>query len=329
MPHPRRMYEHKSVYFVTNRLSEGLPFVPNLYVNLVLIGIIARAIFRFPGISVCTLLFMTNHYHGIFVTNGDPAQFKDFMNYVDGEIAKVVVRFLDKRNVKVWAQRYHAAKLLTWEDVIKKIIYIYINPVQALFVKKASEWTGVSTYQAMFEEDETMYKWIKPSLLPKLPDAPFSQKLLTRLVDFISKLEAPSYLFRTTPFCWKECFEQTKNMTDAELRKKILEKISEEERECEKERKASKKSIVGIESLSTQNPHKYYKPKKFGRRVFCISSCEELRKQYIELYQEFCQKAKDAWQGYMKGFPFTAALFPPGAYLPSGYSNASLLSVVT
>ena len=57
MGHPRRNYTHGRVYLVTNRLAQGLPFVPNKYINALVYGALARAYALNPGVVICAFCF--------------------------------------------------------------------------------------------------------------------------------------------------------------------------------------------------------------------------------------------------------------------------------
>ena len=139
MGHPRRYYPANTAYLVTNRTAEGLPFVTCLYINLMLFGILARAAFRSPSVIVRGWLFLSNHYHRLVVLRGSPDEFKKFMNDIDGEIAKLIVRWRGTRNVNVWAQRYPTAPILSFNSAVKEMVYLFVNSVAANFVDKAEQ----------------------------------------------------------------------------------------------------------------------------------------------------------------------------------------------
>jgi len=50
-PKSRRSFPSNTAYFITNRVSEGHPFVPSRYINLMFYGVLARAAFKHPGIA--------------------------------------------------------------------------------------------------------------------------------------------------------------------------------------------------------------------------------------------------------------------------------------
>lgn len=313
-PRARRMFLNRSVYFVTNRTAEGLPFVPNAYINALLKGVLARAMHKYPGVVVSHFLFLPNHYHGVLVTKEEPSEIRNFMNYVDGELAKLIARILNKRHYKVWSAPYHAALLATPDSVIEKIAYTYLNPVAPHFIRKAEEWRGVSSWQAFVSGTAETAKWIRPKYVGPLPNAQFTARSIRSLMDGLEDLPCPSYNLNFEPFAWKECFSETRASSNEQLRNDILVRIREGEGRYERERRTKKINVIGAEAMAQQNVHKRYKPAKFGRRVYCICSCPVLRKQLIEMYREFCNKCEAAWNAWKRGE--FGAKYPPGAFLP-------------
>ncbi len=245
MPHPRRRYLHLKPVFFTNRLAQGLPFVPNKYINSILYGAAARALARNPGIKLCALEFLQNHYHGMAVPTADPQELSSFLHDLDDELAKAVVRLLGQRNVKVWSQRPHVALLGNADAVMEQLTYAYLNPVAANFVDKASQWFGVSTYRFLFNQTPEKYKWIPTSKLRQLPNKPFNKKLLKKLCRQIEQLNTPLYDIHIDPFFCKHCFEETSQLSDDEIRSEILKRVKAGEDAYRKERKLEKSLVPG------------------------------------------------------------------------------------
>ena len=319
MGHPRRYYENNSVYFITNRLARGLPLVPCKYVNNILLGIMAKASESYPGITISDYLWMSNHYHMLVVTNGDPSEISGFMNILDGEIAKAVVRFLKLKNVKVWAQRYNPIRLLTPDVVIEKIVYLYLNPVTANLVDKACRWPGVSSY-AIQEKTRLECEYKSPSKLNYLPNQYLSKEIDKELIKNSKKGQKHSLII--SPYAWIDCFEDTESLDF--YKHQISTKISAEEKRLEKKRKFP---VMGASKVKTQNPHQGYFPESRGKRMFCMSSCLERRKQFIELYKDFCERCTNAWKSWKAGK--LDQKFPPGAFLPPKWPLSNALKFIT
>ena len=316
------MFAHKTVYFVTNRLAEGLPFVPNTYLNLILFGVLARASQQFPDIRICAWLFLQNHYHAILYALGDPQRIADFMNFVDGEIAKYLCRLLGKHHCKIWGREYDATPLPSPADVIEKQIYTYANPVVANLVAAASDWFGVSTFSNDLQQFSRDYKYFRPRHLRQLPHHPLTKPLLRSLHANLDRCPARTYTLTVNPLSWLECF-RSPNLTPDQARQRILDGIAAIERAEARERLAKKRSLPARTALQSQNPYKHYVPQSKGRRVICISSDPLLRAEYIALYRSFCAKCKHAWTMWKDGF--LDYPFPPDAFVPRRPPSAALL----
>ena len=325
MGHQRRYYKHGDAFFVSNRLTEGLPFVPNIFINFLLLGALARAAALSPGIVICAFSFMQNHYHLIVYIEGDSAQLSTFLHDLDDELARVIKKLLGKRNLKVWAQRPHVALLGDMPTVIKYFAYCFLNPVDAGFCDRAADWIGAHSYHTLFDEKlrHREHKWVRTRELKKLPNKEFTDKEIRRLQSEWENIEGPIYELEIEPFAWKERFGSSRNLTDAQILETIVLSIQTGEKDCAQQRKKERRRLADPELLRRQNPYKRYRPKKYGRRVYCICTDPELRKQIIEAYKNFCEECKAAWAAWKKG-DFSVK-YPPGAFLPPRLPLASAL----
>ena len=319
MGHPRRYFENNCAYFITNRLASGLPFVPCEYVNNVIKGILAKANTKYPNINICNYLWMRNHYHMLIVTNGNPADIANFMNILNGELAKAVAIWLGKKNIKVWGQRYNCLRLLTPEDVIEKVAYLYLNPVTANFVDKVCRWPGVSSYGIEKEED-VVAEYLKPSILQRLPKSKLTMRINEVLIS--NSREGKKFKMTIKPFAWVECFEDSESIEFYKIQ--ISNKIGLEETKLEQKRKYP---VMGALECKQQNPHQIYIPRNRGKRMFCMSSCLELRKQFIELYKDFCERCILTWKSWQKGN--LGIPYPSGGFLPPRHPLSSVLKFQT
>ena len=325
MGHQRRYYKHHDVLFVSNRLAEGLPFVPNIFINSLLLGALARAAALSPGIVICAFSFMQNHYHLIVYIKDDGAEMSTFLHDLDDESAKVIKKLLGKRNLKVWAQRPHVALLGDVPTVIKYFAYCFLNPVDAGFCARAAEWIGVNSYETLFNRKlrSREHKWVGTKELRILPNKEFTDKEIRQLNSQWENTQGVIFELQIEPFIWKERFDSSRLLTDAQVLETILAAVEAGEKDCMQKRKKEKQQLSDPELLRRQNPYKRYRPKKYGRRVYCICTDPDLRKQIIEAYKDFCEQCKAAWAAWKKG-DFSVK-YPPGAFLPPRLPLASAL----
>ena len=322
MANPRRKFEHNALYMITNRLAEGLPLVANDYINTLIYSVLARTQEAVPDIEICNFQFMANHYHGFIIPRKDPQDVSKFLNMLDGELAKFIQKLLGRRNSLVWAQRAHAAQILDYEAALKEISYSFLNPSCAHLVDSIDEWRGVSSWSQMFFPAQIQTIAIYPSHIDKIPNRPFRCSDVSLRMESLSALKLRPLSLILKPFGFKSCFAASANLTDEQIRNRILALVRTGEKKYRKERAKLKRAPLGPHALAEQNPYKTFKPKTFGRRVFCISTDHELRRLYIEAYHAFCKLCKQAWQKLRQGL---CADYPPAAFIPSLAPRANIL----
>jgi REP element-mobilizing transposase RayT len=320
----RRLFRFNKVYHITNRTGEGLPFVPNKFMELLIGGLLARTQEKYPGIIVNAVVFMGNHYHMIVTINTDPATLSTFMGYFQGELSGIIHRLTGVSNKRLWATKFKASELLTPEAVMRKLNYIYSNPVASNLVESINDWEGFSSWHELNGGDARNYRWISDSLIEtRLPKDAFNDKSIATLVESISNIGGGARVFQCDPFFWKRCFKEYRNKSDTELREELLVKIKETEQEFREKRETNGFPIMGAERLRYQCIYKRYKPKKFGTTPTCESTCQETAKQFRSVYSTFKEQCTKVYESWKKGR--FELLLPPGAFYPPLKPRASIL----
>lgn len=322
MGRKRRRFCQKEVYFVTCRVTRGLPFAPNSFIQSLIDGLIARTQELYPGVTLCHYIVMGNHYHFVVVLESSAEQMKNFFGYLDGELASLFNRLQGIAHRKFWASRYDAKVVLTPRDVIQKIIYSYLNPQKHNLVDQIIHWPGACSFKQFIDEKPRYYKWISSSLVERLPRGNFSDALLKQSHLLIEQSTRAPREVKLEPYAWTKCFRESKKWSCEKIREEILEGISQGEKKYREKRIRKGKKVVGARALKKQSIYKDYISKSYGRNSLCISSCEEAAAQYREVYQDFCQTCKDIWQSWKRG-DFTLR-YPPGAFIPSIAPLASI-----
>jgi REP element-mobilizing transposase RayT len=179
------------VFFMTSRVIKGLPFVCRLSIEKVLTGILARAQGLYP-VKICAYVFMGNHYH--MIITGHSKHISPFMNYIQSNVAQSVKRFIpDLYESSIWDGRFKEQVLVTAEDVIAKMAYIYLNPVRARLTHKAKEYPGVSSYNHLLNDKEHfLVKWISVAQVCALPDH-YKKKEDFEITRALIKDSSPDY----------------------------------------------------------------------------------------------------------------------------------------
>lgn len=310
----RRKFRKGEVYFVTCRASSGLPFVPNAFIEKLLLGLLARAQHLYPGVTICHFTFMTNHYHFIVTLDGDASQMKSFFGYLNGEIASAFNRLQGVTHRKFWMKRYNAKPILTPNDVVEKIAYTYLNPVAAGLVDKAKEWTGASSGPALRGNTDTCYKWVSSSLLSKLPHGPFSKTLVEKCLQGIHQSNRAKFPLKIRKNSWRHCFQESKDWSDQQINERVESRITQAEVKYRQKRISENRRIKGARKLQCMSIYTRFKSKTYKRDTLCISSCPTRSANYQLAYRNFREQCRLAWEALCLGISVD---FPIDGFIPS------------
>ena len=317
MPENNKVTIRNTVSLITTRTEENLPFATCLLMNIFLWAIIARAR-KLYDVSVCHFIFMANHLHMLIVTN-NPGDVKDFVGYIKRESAHLVNGLVGRRKKTIWCKGYDDPKILSPADVIRYIVYIYLNPVKAGLVQSIKQYPGVSSWQMFITNTKAkVMKWYQRSdLLPLSCSTPsvVEQRSYLQRVFGGSKLCSK---FILEPWAWIKCFPELSNADIGRIRRTIIDCIEKEEKELQ-----GSLSFVGPKILKSQPIDKEYTPKKYSKKMICICSDIDIRKAFITWYKSKRDKARDLISKLRTGLALSD--FPPGFFTPGGVLLANLL----
>lgn len=312
MPSPPRIVLPGTVVLVSSRVESGLPFVCTVYMKLILRSCLARAQALYP-VKICDYLFMGNHLHLLMLVT-DPEAIRDFMDRFKTESAHAINRLLGRRKRTVWCDSYDCVPILTLGDVIEKIAYIYTNPQAAGLVDTIEEYPGLSSWAMRSEHrQEEEVPWIRRSTVPKLEAELTREHEQERFARELLSTATKSNTFKLTPDAWLEVFGIREPREVASVHEKILSRIRDLEAKHREERSKSKKSCLGRARLISQPLDLPYEPKKFSKRMWCISSDIDLRVRFINFIKSLIKKAKEVQRRWRLGdfVPYPTGLFPP------------------
>lgn len=318
------MFVENGVYFVTSRTSEDLPFVCCPLIKKLMFGIIARANSLYPDVAICSWLFMGNHYHGIVINKRTSCALADFMEFVNGEIAKVINRLRGRRNFSVWGKRYDAEILLTPESVINKMAYMFLNPVQAFLVDSIDHYPGAHTWDQLHNTYLQTFYYYGSSGMRKLPSRPLDSDFCDRYLQdhHNNKPHLKQYNLIIEPFAWRTSFDESAHWTIEESRNMIIELVSSLENQIRQTRQKTGKKVIGKRMLKEQSFFKKFTSITFRPRSNCISTCNVARDNFKIAYTNFCQLCREVWLEWCAGDNTTP--FPPGAFIPSFPPTSSI-----
>ncbi|MBP9839000.1 MAG: hypothetical protein KBC84_09860, partial [Proteobacteria bacterium] len=142
-----------------------------------------------------------------------------------------------------------------------------------------------------------------------------------RIIEQFLSLKLKSYEFILEPDAWRESFSNVASFSNEE----IVAEINKEEEERKFILLKSRKSVIGPTALRRESMTKEHVPKKYSKRMICLSSDISMRKAFIETYKFLAAIARDAYNFWKNG-NFTAQI-PPGMFSPRRPDFASALSI--
>lgn len=314
MPSTPRLLLPKTAVFITSRIEEGLPLIPAAFMTVILEGLLARAQSLYPVI-LCGFKFMSNHLHMLLAVE-NPDDVVAFMSRIKTESAHAVNRLLGRRRHTVWQEGYDSPPILTIEDTISKLVYLYTNAQTANLVATIDEYPNVNSW-SMFTSGvlQKKCKWIQRPMISKLEKTTLTvseQKELAR--ELLAKAKKVHTL-TLRPDAWLACFNVTAPEELASYRKQVIDRVRDAERRLAEERAANDRAVMGRDKLLTQPIDVPYTPKKFGKRMWCICREKERRIRFILFVKQLLAEAREALKRWRMGD--MTAKYPPGLFPPS------------
>lgn len=322
MPANPKLFVSDKVYFVTSRMQEGLPLVPNTFINTIIWSVIGRAYWHYP-VEVTAFLFQRNHFHLMLVAK-DTETVSRFIKYLKQELSHAVNRMLGRRKRTVWEDGYDSPIVLTEFDTFRYLVYLYTNPVKDKLVDSINDYPGVSSWEMMTNElssKETI--WVRRPAIPILPDI-VDERTSYQLTNQLKTSCPLRQTLVVNPFGWKRCFRSCKELSEIHLKEKLIGLVREEEQRLRQDRARLGHQVIGAKELVNQSIRQTYSPENFGRRTICLCHDIPLRIEFLQWFKSLVVKARDAAEKLLS----TGLLedFPPGMFPPRGHTPASWLA---
>ena len=318
MPNNRKFFPKNGVLFITTSTESGLPFIPNLIINAILRGIIARALHLYKQ-DLCHFVFMANHGHTIIrVTN--PENVSDFIGYIKGKSADAINRLLGRQKQTVWCDGFDSPVILDGDTAIEKIVYTYTNPTKARLVDSIRQYPGLSSWNAFTKgENSKPVRWIRPSTITKLPSPDMTHSEQMQYLANLQRINKAFYKLTYNPNAWIEEFPELRDQTPDQINKKITTKIKSQEDEFSK---AS--PCIGAAKLLKQPLNQQHTRKKRGKRMICLGSVIEKRNRFLSWFKAVSAKAGEIIYNLIHNNihePLPPGFFAPGKILSANFYN--------
>ena len=320
MPRSPRSYSDKFVYEIVPRAKDSLPMPPTKTSNEIRLGILGRTQ-RDNKVELCHFVDMNNHSHSMAVSiTGE--NLSKFHMELKKKTTDAVKALLGIASLTLWEKRTGVFRIVTLDDAIERVVYIYSNPSNAGLCESIDHYPGVSSWNAFKEcelsldaEVEIEARWYPVSEIPRIPPerrlSPQQDKILYQeLKESEKAIRHPIVL---KPFKWLETFGVTEPQEIERIRQRIIERVRDAERANTADRARQQKQSVSPSALRHSLYMKPHKPKKRERKIFLICSDKELRLSLLESFKRTVSKCRECYQRAKAGFRVE---WPPGTFTP-------------
>ncbi|MDD9932065.1 MAG: hypothetical protein OXT09_00600 [Myxococcales bacterium] len=300
MTAPRQVLP-EATYLVTRRVSQRrLMLTPAPLTKGVVKYCFGRAAESY-GIELHVLQVLGNHYHAVLT---DPeGRLPEFMAWVDREIAKACNAIFARAESFWSSDHYSAVRLCDAESVFGKMLYTFVNVVQAGLVRDYIDWPGVRS---------TPRDWVRPPEVVRRPEVHFNQKD-ARWTEVELRFTVPPQ-FRDRP---AEAFAGD-----------VQRAIEERQREIRARRRAAGQTFLGVERVLKTDPMSKPLSKHVKGKLsptFAAGTPEGQKRARNER-AHFLASYREALFKWRHGLE---CLFPFGAYWLPRFANAPCMNAAT
>jgi REP element-mobilizing transposase RayT len=279
--------------------------------ELILWSALAVAQSLYP-VKVIAFVVMGNHIHIIALVE-DPTVVESFMERFKCETAHAINRLLGRRQVTVWCEGYDSPPILTLDDLVEKLAYVYANPVRAHRAASIRAYQGVSSWK-MFTSGEISreVKRIRRPFLGPITKGRASASQRQQEAFVVERQVTETLTFTLSADAWMAAFPH--QATPAQLKERLLQRVQEIEHEMVAIRARQQISLPSDFEVASQPIDAPYTPTTFGCRMWCICGDVPLRIAFISFIKKLRAKAREVRLKWLQGDwtePFPTGLFPP------------------
>jgi len=311
-----RHIESGQLYEMVFRAKEGIPLPCTEYMNLLVSGTLAKTLER-GGVTLCDFVSMGNHWHILFVPHCK-SKLRDFCAELKSTLTRIVKRVLGlQESLHLWDGRSTTMQVLDIDKAKERIVYLYSNPAKANLVSSITRYPGVSSWAAYSRATPTLNARVE-SLYPFVRERhikAIGTKTSQAYEEELRALVERDIPLVVEPHAWMEAFGITDDEEVALVHEEILDRIKANEEQLAVERRQKKRTLMSRRLLTTQRPTVTgWKPKTKERRLFFLSSCKQLRLEFLRYFEAFCSTCRELYKAWKAGtYPKD---WPPEAYLP-------------
>ena len=284
----------------TTRTLCGMFLLPaTRYFAKIVVGVLARAQEKHP-VEIHFGAMLSNHCH-LILTPEDREQLADFMEFVNGNIAREALVLIDDWDEQLWSDRYHPIPITSEPEALEgRLRYSLSHGVKEDLTEHVTDWEGFHCAQALADGVPLHGIWIDRS---KLYEAQRRGKTLAR-EEYVE-----DYFLKLSPLpCWR-------GLPPAERHRKAREMIADEEAQAAAKRQETGRSVMGMAAVQAQSPLDRSKNLKKSRRPLVHAASMVERESYLTVRAVYVESYREASAELLRGgrnVVFPCWSFPPG-----------------
>jgi len=309
-----KYHPHGSVLFCTFSLEEGLLLLANPLCHAIIKSCLARARELYP-VRICHMLVEATHIHLVLVVI-NPDHVDAFFRHFKTESAHMINRLLGRKKRTLWCEGYDSPVVLTPVRALIAIAYLYSNPAKDNLETSIDRYPGFSSWD-IFRSGKLTRQWKRlrrPQFTPITRDAN-NLRGYTKFAEEIQTNSDEVQTFTLEPNAWMEAFGYHSPEEQRRLNEQLIARIRLLEERAGKKRANEGKQVLGRERLIAQVFDTTHRPRRSGRRMWCLSEKRAIRVAFITFFRALMRKAREIRERWRLGD--MTVRYPPGLYPPS------------
>ena len=276
----------------------------------IMVGVLAKAQEKYP-VAVHAAVAATNHYH-LILTPADAEQLADFMEFVNGNLAREAGRLIDWHG-SFWADRYHMIPISPEpEALVGRLRYVLSNTIKENLVARIADWEGLHCAEALMDGRPMPGMWYHRALEYEAQRQ--AERKAARHGTPVEPIQRGEFM---TPYelklaplpCWR-------HLSLSEIRKRVAQLVTEIETVAAQLREDLGTRLLGMEKIRHQNPLERPARSQRSPKPICHAASKNMRERFGQTYKAFVAMFQEASIKLRFG-NVTAAIFPKGSFPPS------------
>jgi REP element-mobilizing transposase RayT len=317
-----KYHPHGSALFCTFSVEEGLVLLANPLCQAIIKSCLARACELYP-VRICHIIVEATHVHLVMVVI-NPDHVEAFHRYFKAESAHMINGLLGRNKKTLWCKGYDSPIVLTPTRALAAIAYLYANPAKDNLETSIDRYPGFSSWR-MFTSGRLIRQWKRlrrPKFTPITRDAN-NLRGYTKFATQILQESDEMQTFTLEPNAWMEAFGYRSPEEQLRINERLIARIRLLEKRFEQRRERERRRVIGRERLVAQVFDITYRPKRSGRRMWCLSEKRSVRVKFIRFFKALMYKARAVRERWKLGD--VTVPYPPGLYPPSMPKLANVL----